>query len=696
MTSAKVPALALTACTAVVGLVLGLAPAAAAADGTAADGLVLTGTVERFLVDDFASHDAADDDATLTFVSTGSEAVQVPSSALAQVEDGTTVRVELADSATADVSADGVEPAAGVGTDTEAGPAVTDLDVVAPPAAGLTDTGLSAAPVAATVQSASTASHHVLAVVVVPSGGSTSSVTADDIAATVRGSVSSYWSRMTGGSVTFDATAYPTVVRTTSSPCLAGGDVSPSFDFWNEVKAKTGWTEGPGKHLVVYFRTLAACSGIAGLGTVGSDRSSGGVLWSNGYNTTSVLGHELGHNLSLGHSSTLACTANGSRVTDAAGSSCTKKPYLDTSDIMGVSWQNQGYLNGSHLRYLGLLTSSASQAQPTASGRITLAPLAGASGMRLLTLADGTTKYVLEYRTATGMDSWMADDPGWGTAGVTVRREVVGSTTFPLRESFLLDGDPSTADATFGSLHAALPTGRWIDLAGGELRVRVVSTSASGAVVDYEIGGQPAITQLAVPVLDVSAPSASLRSGTMARKASGPVVPVTWSWEVTTATGTTPGRAAATGLATSAGSTLRRTATLTDADGRVWSATGSARAVYRSDRTATAYTGRWTYATTSLANGGSLHRTTTKYATASTTVTGSSIAVLLQRGSKNGWVVVKVDGVRIAAVSMRGTTGVRAAFATTFPTAGTHTVTVTNMTGGTYGAMGFDGVVVLG
>jgi hypothetical protein len=691
MTSVRV--LALTACTAVAGLVVGLAPAAAA-QGTGA--LVLTGTVERFLVDDFGSHDPAADDAELTFVSTGGDAVQLPSSALEGVADGATVRVAVADSATADVTASGVEASASVGTDTEAGPRVTDLDVVAQPASGLTDTGTGVAPVAMTASATGTASHRVLVVVATPSGGSASSVSAADVAATVRGSVSSYWSRMTGGSVTFDATAYPDVVRTATSPCAAGGDVTSSFDFWNEIKAKTGWTEGPGKHLVVYFRTLADCGGIAGLGTVGSDRSSGGVLWSNGYNTTGVLGHELGHNLSLGHSSTLACTSGGTRVTDAAGAACTKKPYLDTDDIMGVSWQNQGFLNGSHLRYLGLLTSSASQAQPATSGRVTLAPLAGATGLRLLTLADGTTKYVLEYRTAVGQDSWMSSAPSWAALGVSVRRETSGSTNLPLRESFLLDGDPSSADASFGSLDVALPVGRWTSLADGRLRVKVVSTSAAGAVVEYEIGGEPVVTQLAVTVLDLSAPTATLRRGAMTRTASGPVVPVTWAWGVTTESGTTTSRAAATGLVTIAGNTLRRTASLTDADGHDWSATGTASAIFRSDRRATSYVGRWSLATTSVANGGSLHRTATRYASASTTVTGSSIAVLLQRGARNGWVVVKIDGVRVAAVSMRGTAGVRAAFATTFPTAGTHTVTVTNMTGGTYGAMGFDGVAVLG
>ena len=497
----------------------------------------MTGTVERFLVDDFATHVPGGEDDALTFVNTASGAVQVPTSSLELVADGATVRVALADSATAEVSADGVEATGATATDTESGATVTSLAVVAQPAAGLTDTGTSAAPAAATVQATSGATHHVLVVVAMPSNGSASSVSAADVAATVRGSVSSYWSKMTRGEVTFDATAYPSVVSTTSTPCATGGDVSGSFDFWAEIKARTGWVEGPGKHLVVYFRTLAACGGIAGLGTVGSDKTSGGVLWSNGYSTTGVIGHELGHNLSLGHSSTLACTSGGARVTDAGDAACVKKPYLDTNDIMGVSWQNQGYLNGSHLRYLGMLASSAAQAQPTSSGRVTLAPLAVGLGLRLLTLTDGTTSYVVEYRTAVGQDAWMSGATGWGSTGVTVRRETRGSVAFPLRESFLLDGDPTTADATFGALDASLPGGHWVSLADGGLRLKVASTSTTGAVVDYEIGGQPAPARLGEAILDLTDPAASLRTGAMKRTAAGPVVPVLWQWRISTRVG---------------------------------------------------------------------------------------------------------------------------------------------------------------
>lgn len=697
MTQRRALALTAAATAAAVGLLVGLAPTADARPSSGGTELVVTGTVERFLVDDFGAQAPGVDGAPLTFVRTAGGAVQVPASALEHVADGATVRIGLGDSATAEVSAAGVEVTSKA-ADVEAGAAVTGVSVVAERSSALTDTGLGTAAPMATVTAAA-GSHSVLVVVAVPSGGSPSAVTAAELAAKVNGSVSAYWSRMTGGSVTFEATAYPKVVTTTSSPCAGTGDVSGSFEFWSEIKARTGFAEGPGKHLVVYFRTLPACGGIAGLGTVGSGRSSGGVLWSNGFNTTGVLGHELGHNLSLGHSSTLVCTEAGTRVTDAAAGSCTKRAYQDTNDIMGVAWQNQGFLNGSHLRYLGLLTSSTSQAQPTTTGRVTLAPLSSDSGMRLLTLTDGDTHYVVEYRAAVGQDTWMGGLGGWGTTGVTVRREfdLAAGTGFSARESFLLDGDPTTQDASFGSLDAAVSQGHWVELAAGALRIRVVSHSSSGAVVAYEIGGAPASGTPGLAVLDVSTPNASLRTGGVTRTATGPAVPLTWRWGVDTATGTTPQSTSGTGVASSSWSTVRHTATVRSADGSIWTSVGTAKAHYRGDRTATAYTGRWSLATTSAAMGGSVHRSTRRYASSTTVVTGSSLAVLLQRGTHNGWAVIRVDGVRVATVNLRSTsTGVKVAYAANFATTGTHRVMVTNMSSGPYGALGFDGVVVLG
>jgi hypothetical protein len=59
-------------------------------------------------------------------------------------------------------------------------------------------------------------------------------------------------------------------------------------------------------------------------------------------------------------------------------------------------------------------------------------------------------------------------------------------------------------------------------------------------------------------------------------------------------------------------------------------------------------------------------------------------------------VAVYVDGVKVGGVNMRGSgTATRMAYVVSFGSPGLHRVTVMNASGGTYGRMGFDGVVSL-
>ena len=691
------PFVRVAAVAASVGLLLAAVALPAVADaapsGVGRAQLVVTGTVERMQIDDFSAPVQGEDH--LTYVRTAAGAIQVPTSTLDSVPQGATVRVGLAESATARISGGSVQAlTAGVVSDPEpeAGASVTGVEVLAQPAATV---------------DAATATHSVLVVVATPAGGSASSVSAADVAATINGKVATYWSTVTDGAVAFHATAYGSVVTTSTTPC-SGGNVGGSFDFWNEIKAKTGFVDGPGKHLVVYFKTLSACGGIAGLGTIGSGMSSGGVLWSNGFNTTGVLGHELGHNLSLGHSQVLDCTVGGSRVMDAATSDCQKRSYADSNDIMAVSWQNQGYLNASHLRRLGLLDASADP-EPTDNGEVSLSPLASGTGTRALTLSDGDTHYVVEFRQAVGLDTWMATNPGWGSIGVTVRKEFDQAATggaFPLRESYLLDGDPATSDAGFGNLETTVPVGVWINLDGGALGLRVTSISADAAVVEYRNGPASAdLRYVAPPLPVVSTPYAWLRSGAITRTSAGPVIPVGWSWRVTTPS-SDPSAAASvdavkslrTGRTALSGYRIGYRAYATAVDGTVVSTPGYATSVYRSETKTrnVAYFGTWKAITTSTAQGGTVRRTSVKGSRVTIHVTGRSVGLLLQRGTRNHYAAVYVDGVRVATLNLRASsTSTRLAWTKTFSKAGTHTVTVKNLSGGSYGRLGFDGYVWL-
>ncbi len=711
-------AVAVAAAMGVSGVVAVLAlPSATAASAGRHTAATVTGTVERVHLDDFANPLPAESD-ELTFVRTTDGALQVPADDLAQVPNGAQVRLGLADTRGTRTGASGALVSSLTGADArdpEAGPSVASVEVLSSAQQGQVSTGTGVATTDAAV-AAGTAAHSVYVVVAKLPGGATTSVTAAQIASTINTGVSGYWSTVTGSAVRFVATSRSSVVTTTYAPCSSGG-VSGSGAFWSDIQKQTGWTSGSGKHLVVYFPAFKPCGGIAGLGTVGDSVASGGVVWSNGYGTgsqgTGVIGHELGHNLGLGHSQLMDCSVSGVRVIDADPASCASRSYADTNDIMAVSWNFQGFLNAVHLRTLGLLgladqTSVSNPSSGTVSGEATLRPIETASGTRVLTLSVGSTHYVLEYRQPIGRDSWMASYPTWGSVGVTVRKQLddplASSVGFRDIESYLLDGDPSTSDPGYGEMSNALPVGSWVMLDGGVLGVRVSSVSATEAVVEYSVGDPTADPRYVAPIVpDLSTPVASIGLGTMTPTRYGPAVPVVWRWSVTTPSADPTAAASISSaratvpsvrMATSGWFATAYRAVALASDSSPVSTVGRASTHYWGERSSiVSYSNGWTTTASSAAVGGSLRTTTRKGGAVAFRVTGRSLGIVLARGLAYGSVAVYVDGHRVTILKQHSSrTGLVLAWSTTFAEKGAHTVRLVNLTGGTSGRLGFDGV----
>jgi uncharacterized protein with LGFP repeats len=406
--------------------------------------------------DDAAEHG---DEGPLSYVETGDgESVRIDTEDVEHLEVGATVEVtvgrEIIDTASEEL---GYAEARNV-VDTEV---------------------LAAAPAEPTAPATAPFTNSVTVVMAQPAGTVRDGRTLDQVVTAVNVSVADFWEEQSAGSIRLGVTASHDWMTTTAG-------CSNPFALWNEVARRVGFTQGLGKHLLLYVPGTSGNAGCAyGLGTVGGYTGSGGLIYVQDV-STSLIAHEFGHNFSLGHSSSHQCDRTINGYDGSYFYSCGRTSYWDLYDVMGVSWQRLGSLNVVQARRIYTVAEK-HFAWDTVPETVTLAPVSQQGGVRAIRLSDAKgVQYLLEFRPAVGRDAWLgsASTSAGLQPGVLLRRESTGDDT-----SLLLDATPSSPAGWDADAQVAIPVGTPIRVydhwhrGGAAFVITVQSVTDSAAIV---------------------------------------------------------------------------------------------------------------------------------------------------------------------------------------------------------------------
>lgn len=310
---------------------------------------------------------------TVTLLRTPQGSTEVAGDVLADVPSGSTLEVTVAPAAGGTVRVLAAEH-------TDAVP-VAPAEPAGPTVAPTTGSATASATPTVTVTPSDPTRHDVYVVLQAPLGS-----TPDADTATVRTAVqraADFWTEQTGGAATLN------IAQVVDWNTDADVDCSDFVDVWNAAEARSAFRPAPSTHLLVYTPRSSSCA--YGVGTVGSGLHSGGVASVRDLDQ-SLVAHELGHNLSLGHAGDLSCaSASDATWTGRWPTGCDADDYGDYADVMGASGDpvGLGSLNVLHLDRLGLLAGTPVVNGSSASRTVVLSALsAGAGPGRALRVND--------------------------------------------------------------------------------------------------------------------------------------------------------------------------------------------------------------------------------------------------------------------------------------------------------------------
>jgi hypothetical protein len=243
-------------------------------------------------------------------------------------------------------------------------------------------------------------------------------------------------------------------------------------------------------HYMWYIGSKVSACSWSGIGAEGNATTPRADSWYNASSSCVVLVQEVGHNLGMMHSSTLACSGQ-SFVNDP--STCTSSEYGNRYTPMGSAC---GHLNA-HDKWYERFFGGCNAVKVTASATINLMPIeAACNGIQAVQIPMLVTtrtvrptqgnsniplkNYYLEYRGPWGYDSSTARNPTVLVhAGDDIHAANRTSTW-----SWLLDMNPMTTNAFDG-----MTVGQTFNDPAGSISFTLMSADTTKAVVQITIEG---------------------------------------------------------------------------------------------------------------------------------------------------------------------------------------------------------------
>ena len=334
--------------------------------------------------------------------------------------------------------------------------------------------------------------HEIYPVLSSPSNGpAEAGQTAEDIEGAIA-YVDEYWQKQSGGKISFAGNPITDFEQHASYDCAAPDPHGIGWtSFINDEADRAGYVFRPNTHLVVFFPPTTDCGGTVGMGSLGWSVNDNGLSWNIGaasdYEKATVA-HEIGHNLSFGHSNWMDCSTSKPVFTKQSSwpSSCTLWDYGDVVDVMGYGEEGHaaGALSAAHAIRAGLWTAGThySVAKPGTSTH-TLRSISGYTGKRAVVVTDnyGNDFYV-EFRDYTG------DDAGF-TPGVWTGAFMAAAPGVRILRLGTYDGFKGTwgddsqllGRTVSGSKRADLKAGQ--SFSNGGVTIKVTKISAGKATI---------------------------------------------------------------------------------------------------------------------------------------------------------------------------------------------------------------------